>query len=188
MHAAGAGMTGLWRDKRAGAAIAACLLFCWGSAAMAVAELRPWKSGATPPLLLKDGRGAPHSLASLKGRVVLVNFWATWCEPCREEMPALVRLKRELGEPLEILAVNLGESPQKAEGFLASVLPPADAALIRVLYDHDMGAARRWKAGMLPASFIVGRNGRIAYTLLGEADWTAAPTLKALRALAAARP
>ena len=156
-------------------------------AAQALAELRPWKAGATPALSLKDAQGTTRSLAALKGKVVLVTFWATWCEPCREEMPALAKLKRDLGESFEILSVNYGESQQKAEAFLGTVLQPAESAAMKVLYDHDTSVAKRWNARMLPASFVVGRNGRIAYTLVGETDWAASGTLEALRTLLAAK-
>ena len=154
--------------------------------AQAVTELKPWKSGATPPLALKDAQGASHSLASLKGKVVLVNFWATWCEPCRAEMPAMARLKQAMGDDLVVVAVNYGESEEKGAAFLKT-LPAGAADAFTVLYDHDTGAARRWKASILPASFIIGRNGRVAYTLIGEVAWQSAVVTKALKGLLASK-
>src|SRR5262245_32506178 len=68
-------------------------VFCVGIAAQ---ELTSWTSGPTPSLTLTDQRGINHTLAAYRGRVVLVNFWATWCEPCREEMPALQALQDKL--------------------------------------------------------------------------------------------
>ena len=70
-------------------------LCCVGIAAQ---ELTPWTSGPTPPLTLTDQHGTNHTLAAYHGRVVLVNFWATWCAPCREEMPALQALAAHTGE------------------------------------------------------------------------------------------
>ena len=137
--------------------------------AQAMTELKPWKSGATPPLELKDAQGASHSLAALKGKVVLVNFWATFCEPCRAEMPAMARLKKAMGDDLVVLAVNYGESEEKGAAFLET-LPQGAADALTVLYDHDSGVSRRWKASILPASFIIGRNGRVAYALIGEVE------------------
>jgi len=73
---------------------------------IAAQELTSWTNGPTPRLTLTDHRGLNHTLTAYRGRVVLVNFWATWCEPCREEMPALQALQDKLGkERLVVLAV-----------------------------------------------------------------------------------
>src|SRR4051812_14454750 len=83
------------------------------------AELKPWTGGATPELILRDLSGATVNLADYRGKVVLLNFWATWCEPCRAEMPSMQELKRKLaGRPFEILAVNLAESDAKVSDFV----------------------------------------------------------------------
>jgi peroxiredoxin len=132
-------------------------------------ELRPWKGGATPPLALQDLEGRRHQLAEYRGKVVLVNFWATWCEPCREEMPSMNRLRAALaGRSFEVLAINLGESETRIRRFMEQV--PLDFA---VLLDRDTSAAKTWKARILPASFLVGADGRIRYSVLGEIDWSA---------------
>jgi len=99
---------------------------------------------------------------------VLVNFWATWCEPCREEMPSMNRLRASLaGRPFEILAVNLGEPETRIERFLEKL--PLD---FPVLLDRDMARAKAWKARVLPASYLVGPDGRIRYSHLGDIDWS----------------
>ena len=132
-------------------------------------ELRPWKGGATPPLALQDLDGRQHRLPEYRGKVVLVNFWATWCEPCREEMPSMNRLRAALaGRSFEVLAVNLGESETRIRRFMEQV--PLDFA---VLLDRDTSVAKTWKARILPASFLVGPEGRIRYSVLGEIDWGA---------------
>jgi thiol-disulfide isomerase/thioredoxin len=131
-------------------------------------ELRPWSGAATPPLALEDLQGTMHDLARYKGKVVLVNFWATWCEPCRAEMPSLGRLRASLaGKPFEVLGVNLAEPLVRIEKFTAAL--PLDFPLLR---DRDGAAAKRWRARVLPASFLVGRDGRIRYYVYGELDWS----------------
>jgi len=139
------------------------------SAALADAqELRPWAGGATPPLLLQDLDGRPHRLEDYRGKVVLINFWATWCEPCRAEMPSLNKLRAALaGKSFAVLAVNLGEPESRVQRFMEQV--PLD---FPVLMDRDTAAAKAWKARILPASFLVGPDGRIRYSVLGEIDWT----------------
>ncbi len=138
------------------------------------AELRPWSGGATPPLALQDLSGKTHDLAGYRGKVVLVNFWATWCEPCRAEMPSLDRLRRSLeGRPFEVLAVNLAEPLSRIEKFVEVM--PLGFPLLR---DRDSSVSKAWKAKMLPASYLIGRDGRIRYVAYGELDWESDPVRK----------
>src|SRR5688572_27761277 len=72
--------------------------------------LAPGDGRAAPPLSLQDTEGRRHTLAGYRGNVVLINFWATWCEPCRREMPSIQRLKEKLSDkPFVVLAVNVDE-------------------------------------------------------------------------------
>ena len=151
-----------------------------GAVALAGAqELRPWSGGATPPLALQDIDGKPHRLQDYRGKVVLINFWATWCGPCREEMPSLNRLRASLaGRPFVVLAVNLAESEARIRRFTQEV--PLD---FLILLDRDTAVAKAWKARILPASFLVGPDGRIRYSVLGEIDWTKEHVHKTIHAL-----
>ena len=134
------------------------------------AELKRWEGGATPPLALEDLAGKQHDLAAYRGRVVLVNFWATWCEPCRAEMPSIDRLRNSLkGKPFEVLAVNMAEPLSRIEKFSASL--PLGFPLLR---DRDGSVSKTWKAKLLPASYLIGRDGRIHYVAYGELDWSSA--------------
>ena len=134
------------------------------------AELKPWKGGAAPALELEDLQGKTHRLADYRGKVVLLNFWATWCEPCRDEMPSMERLKEAMaGKPFEVIAVNLAEPKSRIEKFLEKT--PLSFTL---LLDRDTRTAKAWQAKILPASFLVGKDGRIRYQMLGELDWTGA--------------
>jgi peroxiredoxin len=130
--------------------------------------LKPWQGGQTPQLEAVDLDGASHDLAQYRGKVVLVNFWATWCAPCRAEMPSIERLRRSLeGRPFAVLAVNVGESGRAAREFAAQV--PVGFPL---LLDRDTRIAKSWGAKLLPATFIVGPDGAIRYSHLGELDWS----------------
>jgi thiol-disulfide isomerase/thioredoxin len=148
------------------AALAAALLFCAAGLATA-AELKAWSGGSTPPLILKDLKGETHDLRKYAGSVVLINFWATWCEPCRDEMPAMRQLKAHLaGKPFVVLAVNVAESENRIADFLTKM--PLD---FTILQDRNSEALRAWKVKGLPASFIVGPDGAIRYSLIGEYPW-----------------
>ena len=134
---------------------------------LAAQALKPWTGGETPALVLEDPQGRTHDLAKYHGTVVLVNFWATWCEPCRDEMPSIERARGKLaGRPFAVLAVNLRESPQKVADFLKR-LPLG----FPVLLDRDGDVAKAWRVRMLPASFLVDTEGRIRYSLVGDTDW-----------------
>jgi thiol-disulfide isomerase/thioredoxin len=160
------------------ALLAAALLL--GPAGGAAQEaLRPWQGGPTPALRLEDLEGRAHALESYRGKVVLVNFWATWCEPCKQEMPSIERLRQSLaGRPFAVLAVNLAEPQARVQAFLAKV--PLG---FPVLLDRDAAAAKAWKARMLPATFIVGADGRVRYSYVGELDWSREPVRKQIAAL-----
>jgi len=131
------------------------------------AEVRPWGGGPTPPLELKDLAGATHRLEDYRGKVVLLNFWATWCAPCLSEMPSIERLKKRLaGRPFVVLAVNVDEPESRIAKFLQQT--PLD---FPVLPDPGARITKSWKVRILPATFLVGRDGRIRYTVTGELDW-----------------
>jgi len=137
------------------------------SRAAVATELGPWTGGPTPALELEDLQGRVHRLSDYRGKVVLVNFWATWCEPCREEMPSIERLRQSLaGEPFAVLAVNLAEPVSRIERYLAGV--PVG---FPVLLDRDTQTARSWKARILPATYLVDAAGRVRYVRIGELDW-----------------
>jgi thiol-disulfide isomerase/thioredoxin len=142
-------------------------------------ELKPWKGGATPALVLKDLQGRDHRLEDYKGQVVVLNFWATWCEPCREEMPSMQRLKERMaGTPFALLAVNYAEGDARVEAFLQKV--PVD---FTILLDRDAAASKRWQARALPYTVVIDPAQRIRYTVLGELDWTAPEVEATLRKL-----
>jgi thiol-disulfide isomerase/thioredoxin len=156
---------------------ALCLSAC--ATLAAAQQLRPWQGGATPPLALQDLDGRAHALQDYRGKVVLINFWATWCEPCRAEMPSINKLRASLaGQPFAVLAVNLGENEQRIRRFMAQV--PLE---FTVLLDRDNAAAKAWRTRVLPASFLVGPDGRVRYAVIGEYDWEQDAARKAVLGL-----
>lgn len=143
---------------------------CWLGAAAALvdaAEFQVWKGGPAPALELRAIDGGLQRLTDYRGRVVLVNFWATWCEPCRDEMPSIQRLKDKLsGRPFSVVAVNLDEPESRIHAFLSRT-----KVTLPVLLDPGRRAARAWNARILPATYIVGADGRIRYYAIGELEW-----------------
>jgi thiol-disulfide isomerase/thioredoxin len=97
-----------------------------------------------------------------------MNFWASWCEPCRAEMPSIEKLRSSLaGQPFEVLGVNVAEPLSRIEKFTAAL--PLAFPLLR---DRDGAVTKAWRAKLLPASFLIGRDGRIRYFVYGELDWS----------------
>ena len=141
--------------------------------------LKQWKGGATPALELQDVDGKLHRLADYRGKVVLLNFWATWCAPCREEMPSMQSLRQSFeGRPFAVLAVNVGEGERAARDFGEKM-----ALRFPILLDRDMTATRAWSARVLPASYVIGPDGKVAYSYLGAIDWSSPQVKTALERL-----
>jgi thiol-disulfide isomerase/thioredoxin len=121
-----------------------------------------------PALVLRDVEGRMHDLSDYRGKVVLINFWATWCEPCRMEMPSMQRLSEKLtGKRFALLAVNLDEPEARVRAFLKQIHFDEP-----VLLDVNKSIAKRWGARVLPTTFVVGPDGRVRYRLVGEMDWS----------------
>jgi thiol-disulfide isomerase/thioredoxin len=139
----------------------------------------PWSDPPPAAVVLKDLDGQATAMADYRGKVVLVSFWATWCEFCKEQMLAMQQLKQRLaGRPFEIVAVNFAESPVKVRQYVKSL--PVD---LRVLLDPDQDAARAWRVRVLPVSYLVGADGRPRYSVVGELDWASDDTLAVITKL-----
>jgi thiol-disulfide isomerase/thioredoxin len=132
-------------------------------------DLKPWKGGPTPPLALNDLNGKPLKLEDYRGKVVMVQFWATYCPPCLKEMPSMMRLEQKLaGKPFAILAVNMGETEKEVRDFLKKINVD-----FTILMDNDGKALADWKVFVAPSTFLVDSRGKIRYTLQGGAEWDA---------------
>ena len=145
---------------------AAALVAAAGAAWAAGGSMKPWTGGATPPLSLRDLDGKERKLEDYKGKVVVLNFWATWCDPCREEMPAMQRLQEKLAGKLAVVAVNYGEGPPRIKDFLKSV-----PVRFTVLLDRDTSAATAWKVKVLPTTLVIDPQQKIRFVAIGDVGW-----------------
>ncbi len=123
-----------------------------------------------------DGGGAV-SLAELGGKVVLLNFWATWCKPCEDEMPAMQRLYRSLGGgDFELLAVSVDDDPADVRAFAERL-----ELGFPILLDPDEEVARAYQTYRYPETLLIGRDGVVVERFVGPRDWDAAPYLERIR-------
>ena len=165
---------------RAAALAAACVGI---AAAQSDPLLKPWKAGRTPLLSGQMMDGGKFDLSKLHGKVVLVNFWASWCEPCRDEIPSLELLRKRFpGRGFEIVAVNFGETRSRVVDFTTR-----NAMTLPVILDPDKKIAESWRVRGLPMSFIVGSDGRIHYWLFGEMDWNGDEATRAVEGMLSER-
>jgi len=132
-------------------------------------DVTPWPAGRPAPALQAlDLQGKTWKLSDLRGRAVVLNFWATWCPPCRAEMPSLQQLAEIYGpEQLLVLAVNVGEGPRRIAQYLQS-----SGLNLTVLLDPQSEAARAWGANVLPTTILIDAEGRPRQRVRGEVDWS----------------
>jgi thiol-disulfide isomerase/thioredoxin len=151
-------------------------------AGQAAHVIRPWPVGKPTPLFsLSDLDGTSWSLPALRGKAVMLNFWASWCEPCRAEMRSLEWLAtRHARDGLLVLAVNFKEAPAVIRHFLE--LQPVS---LPILLDRDGAAAAVWTPGVFPTTLLIDRNGVPRTQVLGEFDWLGAEARKLVAVLLA---
>ncbi len=133
-----------------------------------------------PDFTLEDTKGNKVTLSSLRGKVVMVNFWATWCPPCKEEMPSMEKLNKIMaGEDFVMLAINTEKNGR-------SVVPdflkknPHD---FTVLYDETGAVQQEYGVYKFPESFIVRKDGTIDRKVLGAIDWASSQTVAYIKDL-----
>ncbi|MFN7973035.1 MAG: TlpA disulfide reductase family protein [Acidobacteriota bacterium] len=124
-------------------------------------------AGPSLELLTEAADGRPGTLSALRGRPVLVHFWATWCPPCRDEMPALLALSRALKTEsgVELLAVSLDDRWASIELFFDGTLPPE---VVKVVAEGQ----RAFAVGKLPVTFVIRPDGSPAARIEGARDWS----------------
>ena len=149
--------------------------------AMGMAKL-PGK--AAPDFMLPDLNGQRVSLHDYRGKVVFLNFWATWCIPCREEMPAMEQLHQTFqSQGLAILAVDLKESPDKVKAFFDQ-----HGLSFTALLDESGSVFRDYSVMGLPTTYLSGREGKLLARGVGGRDWRRAEGKDLIRGLLAGAP
>jgi len=147
-------------------------------------QLKSYRGNIQPqPFALRDAKGKLFEVTSFQGRVTLINFWASWCPPCVEEIPSLNRLKQIMqGQAFQLISINYAESPQHIREFMRKV-----AVNFPVLVDPDGKLSGQWKVVAFPSTFVIGPDGSIHYGANAAIHWDAPEVVQKLKQLAEGR-
>jgi len=128
---------------------------------------KPEKKILAPDFTLEDLSGKPWRLRNLRSKVVFLNFWATWCIPCRQEMPTMEKLHRELrGQGLEVVGVNIKETKKEVRKFFDEL-----DLTFTALLDRDGKVSEEYGAWSVPLSYFINRKGEFVGKVNGYRDW-----------------
>lgn len=147
-------------------------------------QLQTWTGHTPPSFTLDDLRGVSRGLETFKGKVVLVHFFATWCEPCVEEIASLQRLALNTrNAPLAIVAINVAEVDLRVRTFFEK-----QPVIFPVLLDRDRAVTRAWGISALPSTVVLDAGLEPRLFVEGDLDWMRPDVLNAIQSLHPAQP
>ena len=159
-------------------AVAAAFLLPWGDhrdeqvVTMVSSLDGQWVGRAAPPLDLPDLEGRRHTLSDYRGKVIFLNIWASFCEPCKKEMPSMERLVRTYdGRGLVMLAVSVDPEAEDAQAFMTEFMRGRQSGMT-VLHDPSSEAAASYGTELLPETYLIDRSGRIVARFVNAYDWS----------------
>lgn len=140
------------------------------STALAQFEKTPWSRKANENWSFKDTMGKVYSVETLRGKKVVVNFWATWCAPCKEELPTL-QVFSDLQDPnkVTVTTINVKEPPSRAFRFMQN-----NQITLPLVSDPQGEIAQKFGVTVFPTTLLIDSTGQIKWRIVGEVDWTAA--------------
>lgn len=143
-------------------------------------KLSSFAGNPLPPAIdLLDASGQRIKLHDYRGKITVVNFWASWCPPCVEEIPSLNRLREQMqGQPFELISINYADSPAKIHEFMSRV-----NVQFPVLIDPNGKVSQQWNVIGFPSTFVIGKDGKILYGVNAAIQWDAPEVINALKAL-----
>lgn len=145
--------------------------------------------GPAPQIAAFDLQGAPRSLDDFEGNVLLLNIWATWCTPCKAEMPSMERLNREIGrEDFQVLAVSIDRAPPDDDpanplGGKLQAFADSLGLTFTILHDPAGAISTAYQVAGVPASFIVDRDGTLVEIIAGPREWDSPANVERIRSV-----
>jgi thiol-disulfide isomerase/thioredoxin len=132
-------------------------------------------------LSLPDLNGQQHNLKEFSGKVLLINFWASWCRPCIEEMPSIQRLAERLRDrPFTVIGINVAEGERRAQATVKRL-----GIRFPVLHDKDSSVFHKWEGTVLPTTYILDQSGVARYVGIGPMEWDGQEVLQIIESLMA---
>lgn len=135
-----------------------------------ISSLETFEKEGVPNFTAKDLAGNSFELVSMKGKVVILNFWASWCGPCVEEVPSLIKLVKEFKGDVQLIAVSGDSRREDIEIFMKS-FPELKDANIKIVWDEDRSLMKQFEIARLPESMVLGTDQKLVKKLVGSIDW-----------------
>ena len=148
--------------------------------------LNQMEKEGVPDFSLKNIDGQDIALTDYRGNVVLLNFWASWCEPCIQEFPSMIKLIEEMKGEVILLAVSADYEFEDIDPFLKAF--KVDNPHIKIMWDKDQELAKKYGTFKLPESYLIGKNGELVRKVAGIEDWATPEAFQFFRELASEEP
>ena len=129
-------------------------------------------------IILQNANDKTISLSNFKGKTVILNFWASWCPPCKREMPSLQRFYSKYKKSVEVIAVASGQGEDDVFPFISQMSPEPT---FTILYDINRVASMNYSIQAMPTSFIINKDGYITHYAIGEIDFMNSKFLKLIK-------
>ncbi|WP_295905266.1 TlpA family protein disulfide reductase [uncultured Bdellovibrio sp.] len=134
------------------------------------ATLETYEKEGVPNFEAKDLDGQSFELKSMDGKVVILNFWASWCGPCIEEVPSLIKLVKEFKGDVQLIAISGDSKLEDIQVFMKS-FPELKDANIKIVWDQDRAFMKQFQISRLPESMVLGKDHKLVKKLVGSIDW-----------------
>ncbi len=151
------------------------------------ATIEAMEKEGVPNFVTKDLDGKPVELESFKGKVVILNFWASWCGPCIEEVPSLIKLIKEFKGDVQLIAVSGDSSRNDIDVFMKS-FPEMKGANIHIVYDEDRSLMKQFQVARLPESLVLGTDHKLVKKVVGSIEWFNKDSVAYVQSLLTANP